>query len=271
MSPITKTFTGQGVLPQVSSAAQSGTGTLRVTFNEEMSSNAALITPANYTLSGPTDLTVTAVAPEDLVGPTYVDLTLDAFPILGVGNYSVTASATLQDLVGNPMDVSYLSATFDGWARDATSSCFEDNLPVSSTLDTLLQTAIVGRPYSEQVRRIFLSRGTTIGSQQAAARTLLWYAAETDLKTIFGALTNVALADVADIRLCYRTRIVDMDTLLQRYNNVLRNAAQEVFLLLGEQTFEPIQAYLSSDSPVYRVSAAATLVLIAANATPLES
>jgi hypothetical protein len=271
MSPITKTFTGAGVEPQVSSAAQAGTRTLRVTFSEDMNPNAALSTVSNYTIGGPTTIAVTAVTPENLVDPVYVDLTLDALPALGTNNYSVTVSATLQDLVGNPMDPAYLSAAFSGWTRDSTSTCFEDNLPAASTLDALLQTTIAGRPNAEKVRQLFITRGTLVGSQQAAARTLLWLAAETDLRAIFGALADVNLEDVAGIRLCYRVRMLDMDTLLQRFSNVIRGAANEVKLITGEQVFQPIQEYLDSSSPVYRVSAAATLVLIAACATPLES
>lgn len=266
MSPIQGQFTGQGDAPQVSSAAQSGTGSLRVTFNEEMSPDAALLSASNYTIGGPSLVSVTGVTAENLVDPIYVDLALSAGPILGTDNYTVTADSTLEDLAGNPMDALYLSTQFSGWVTDADSTCFEDNLPLQTTLDALLVTPIVSYPYTEQLRKLMLAQCTNFGSPLAAARTLFWFAAETNLRVIFAALPSIDLDDLEDIQLCYRTPVLDFNETLQRHGTLIRNATDEARSIAGETVFVPIQNYLDSSSPVYRVSAIAAIVLLGVTA-----
>ena len=68
-------FTGIGTRPEVSSATAPSVNTVRVTFNEAMLNNAALINPSNYTFTGgPPSLTATNVA---VIDSTHVDVTIN--------------------------------------------------------------------------------------------------------------------------------------------------------------------------------------------------
>ena len=264
---ITGNFTGEGVEPTVASATYSDKGALRVTFSEAMEPNTELETISNYTITGATTITVQDVTFENETDPTYVDLEVDPTPIYGTDNYTITVATTVEDLAGNTLDPAGASVQFSGWVVPVDSECFEDNLPSESEMDIKLQIAITGRPYTERLRKIFLRYGSSFGNQQVGARTILWYATATDLRAICAATTDVS--EVEDIQLCHRTNAVDLKTQLDRHASVIHEAAAEVRLLIGDTVFEPIEQYLNSSSPVYRASAVATLVLLAASMTPL--
>lgn len=107
---------GAGTDPRVSGAVATGVQTVRVTFNEPMKDNAALTTPGNYVITpdgGSVARSVSSVVQESVTDPTYVDLTLDGEMTAGTDNYNVAVSS-VEDVAGNPIDVAYDDADFDG-------------------------------------------------------------------------------------------------------------------------------------------------------------
>ena len=111
---ITAPFTGIGVKPQVSSAEALTTSSVKVTFNEAMTNNAALRNASNYTIT-PTGTgvsrSVSSVAPESGGSPTYVTLQLDG-DLTSAAEYKAIVNTAVEDLAGNTLDPDYVSAIF---------------------------------------------------------------------------------------------------------------------------------------------------------------
>jgi len=113
---ITATFTGQGTLPTFAAVSCPADRTVRVTFSEPMDPSSGVLDLGNYTLTagvGAVTRSISSVQPDDVDGPSYVDLTLDGEMTIGTANYMVEVDAGFTDAVGNPIDGS-LSRTFDG-------------------------------------------------------------------------------------------------------------------------------------------------------------
>jgi len=101
------TYTGQGVAPTISTASFTAAVTMRVTFSEAVTNNAALTTASNYTLT-PTagaGFHPTAVT---RISSTVVDLTIDRS--LGASTGSLAVSG-VTDLAGNALSPSTKSIT----------------------------------------------------------------------------------------------------------------------------------------------------------------
>lgn len=108
------TFNGVGIMPQVSNAAAQDSVTLRITFDENMTNDAAFKNNANYTITGDTVLTKGAMAAVG-AGPTYTAVDLTVSEMLQGGNYSVAVSTTnVTDLAGNTVDPGANSHAFTG-------------------------------------------------------------------------------------------------------------------------------------------------------------
>lgn len=104
---ITGTFTGVGGLPTIASVRALTRNRIRATFSESMTNNAALLLPANYSITpdmGSTARTVTSVIAYS--SPAYyVDLVLSGDMTPGTDNYNVAVStAGPTDVAGNTMD-----------------------------------------------------------------------------------------------------------------------------------------------------------------------
>lgn len=106
-------FTGVGVEPQVASAEAQDSTTVRVVFNEPMTDDAALNLPGNYVFTETTGVPITAsaVTPEAVADPTYVDVTVNE--MTDGASYSVEVSNVV-DAVGNPIDTANDEAVFTG-------------------------------------------------------------------------------------------------------------------------------------------------------------
>jgi len=143
--------------------------------------------------------------------------------------------------------------------------CFENDPPAISTLDQRLISGFrTSLPATDQLRKIIMGACSQSPSQQVRARTLLWYAVQTELRPLLGAVTDVTKAE--NIRLCNRSNLIDI------YNTVLQSPAavsgarQEILAIVGDRSLKPVLEYLVSDSPLHVVSAAATLVVYGAGA-----
>lgn len=115
---ITANFTGTGIKPQVQSAGGLSVTVVRVHFSEAMDNNAALKNVASYTVAedvGSVARTVASISPEQAVGPTYLDLTLDGEMTAGTNNYNVQVSTSVKDLAGNTLDPAADDVDFHGY------------------------------------------------------------------------------------------------------------------------------------------------------------
>lgn len=113
MPVLSPTYSGVGILPQVTSAVLVG-ARLAVTFSEPMTEDAEILDPTNYTITpdgGSDALTVTGVV---VASSTIVYLTLSGAPTTGDLNYNVEVADTVTDLAGNTLDPAADNADFDG-------------------------------------------------------------------------------------------------------------------------------------------------------------
>ncbi len=118
--PIEIPFNGIGVLPQVANASALTSQRVRVQFSEAMRQDAALTTPANYTITpdgGSAARTVLSVVSS---GDDEVILILDGALTVGVDNYNVQVALTVADVAGNTLDPAADDADFSGIATPAT-------------------------------------------------------------------------------------------------------------------------------------------------------
>lgn len=101
------TYTGQGVAPTISSATFTAAQTMRVTFSESMTNNAALTTAGNYTLTPTAGVGFhpTAVT---RIGSTVVDLAVDRSLGAATGTLAI---ANVTDLAGNALSPSSTAIT----------------------------------------------------------------------------------------------------------------------------------------------------------------
>ena len=128
---VAKTFTGswlaEAAKPKLHSVALQPEGALLVEFNEPMRFDAAVVTPAEYTITGPTSVTVLSV---NSVSSTQVALKVNG---LGVGLYTleVNAAGTPHDVAGNPIDPLFNTVAFTGAISVNARSVFTDKGPIA--------------------------------------------------------------------------------------------------------------------------------------------
>jgi hypothetical protein len=106
--------------PHVSSASAISGTTVRVTFNEAMADDAALVNPANYTFSGSVAITCSAATRVD---STQVDLTVNE--MTGGAAYVLTVRSTApapSDVIGNIVDSGRAVASFTGLGAPPTAA-----------------------------------------------------------------------------------------------------------------------------------------------------
>ncbi len=146
-----------------------------------------------------------------------------------------------------------------------TQSCFEDGLPALAPIDnTLIAGFSALFPVTDQLRDLLMRVCTTSKKKQVQARTVLWFSATTDLRTILARVFDLTL--VQDIRLCNTAETLVVKRMLQRNAQVVLQAQQEMSALVGPRTLDPIVKQLHSLSPSHVVSAACALVVLAATA-----
>ena len=109
--PATITVIYDPTEPQVSGAVARGSLTVRVTFDEDMTDNAALATAGNYTFSGAgAALTATAAARVDAMT---VDVSVNEMTLGAAYTVAVSTSGP-EDLAGNTVDPAHNNAGFSG-------------------------------------------------------------------------------------------------------------------------------------------------------------
>lgn len=139
-------------------------------------------------------------------------------------------------------------------------ACFEDLGLQAETIDAQIASAL---PYAnlEKLRSVIMRSSTSSVDQNIQARTLLYLASMTDLRTILARYVNFALVD--NIRLCDRRPVLEVHAALMRY-------AASIPLALAEIPNLPTEArkllahYSQSNSTVYAVNAVAAAVVLAA-------
>lgn len=101
-------FNGLGISPEIASVVATGPNTIRVTFNEPMTDNAALIDAASYVFApspGAVPLVITtSIIQEAVANPTFVDIPVNEMTDAADYTFSIAAGAGLQDVVGNVID-----------------------------------------------------------------------------------------------------------------------------------------------------------------------
>lgn len=127
-------FVATAQRPKVSSAQfLVNDGTIIVTFDEGMRVDAALLDPAEYSVTGPTPVTIKEVRS---LNSTTVAIHTNGF---GSGSYVVTVNATgtPKDIAGNPMDPVFNQAIFTGSVPVNSRSIFTDKGPIAKPELTL--------------------------------------------------------------------------------------------------------------------------------------
>jgi len=145
--------------------------------------------------------------------------------------------------------------------RTGVATHFEDDLPAVATADTQILTALpAAYPHTEKLRRLLLQTCTESHVPQVQARTLLHYAAVTELRTLLAGTLDFALVDeylFGDLypieQIAFRIGVTYRDTLIGALNEVL---PQETRALLGD--------YLKKQTPLYPIGVACVMVAMLA-------
>jgi hypothetical protein len=121
------TFDAVSASPSVTAVEQLDEGQIVVTFSDTMRIDAALLSPAEYSITGPTDVLIKTV---QTVASNQVLITTVG---LSTGSYTleVNASGTPHDVAGNPVNSSFNQAIFAGSPAMAARSVFTDHGPIS--------------------------------------------------------------------------------------------------------------------------------------------
>lgn len=99
-------FTGQGILPSILSVQHREDNSLLVTFTKEMSINAALTDPSNYTLNDQPGSIARTVVSVSVFGDTQTQVLLTPSGTLtaGADTYELEVGPAVQDAIGNSLD-----------------------------------------------------------------------------------------------------------------------------------------------------------------------
>lgn len=129
----TISFSAVGGKPHLTGVSFLPDGTVLLDFDEDMRFDAALASPDEYTIDGPTSVIVSEVVP---MSPRQVALKTSG---LSTGSYTVTvnASGTPKDAAGNPIDPTFNQAVFTASAPILTRSIFTDRGPIAKPAETL--------------------------------------------------------------------------------------------------------------------------------------
>jgi len=138
---------------------------------------------------------------------------------------------------------------------------FEDTDPAATATDTALLTPMTAASLRqiERLRVVLLPRCTVSDNRVVQARTLLYTAAMTELRTLFANRVDFALVD--EIRLGDKRTLVNFAERMAPYVDVVRSA----LLHLPDTSNEVrdlLVKYWKKSSPVYQLSAAATAVVL---------
>lgn len=140
----------------------------------------------------------------------------------------------------------------------AVSECFEDTEQDALPIETTLMSRMAP-PNIDQLRRLLLGVCSKSSDQRIQARTLLYLATLTELKTLVASGFNY---DWVNVKLCDRTPILTIHALLRRHHKVFAAAIQE--LAVTKEARELLDKNRQSNSSIYVVNSAAVVVVLAA-------
>jgi hypothetical protein len=136
VTALTDIFSGLGVAPQVSSAAQIyGYNRITVIFNEAMNNDAILVDPGNYIITGASSPVVSLVT---YVNPTQVALDLGSDLVNGAHTVRVI---NVVDVAGNVVDAAHDDAIFTGYGKARVSSVTRSGTVLTVVFDQNMDDA----------------------------------------------------------------------------------------------------------------------------------
>lgn len=140
--------------------------------------------------------------------------------------------------------------------------CFEDN-PLSVAEDSTILAEITRFPNCERLRQLFLACCSHSSQHVVQARTLLWYAASTGLRTLTSILFDPEIVD--SVKLCNRMSTLEVQIALARDVATVRDALNELRTVLDSSILRIVEDSLHSADATNVVSAIATIVVLAAH------
>lgn len=269
--PIVTIFSGIGIAPEVVTATVLSSTSIRIAFSEAMTSNAALGLAASYTITpdiGSDNVTITSVSVS--TNAVYVTLTFSTDLTTGTNNYEVEVNGVL-DAAGNPIDVGNNTATFSGpealIPSVAAIECYEDiALPATELEEHVSETwdEDLLIPLIVAYRGSLLALGTSSAIARVRAHALIDLAYSTEV----GNVLNEMYPEIKDrdkTRVCSQRSVFSVYRGVTPFLPLLPRTVDELRQLGVSQTaIKLLLPYVNSTSLVHVVSAAATIVLIAA-------
>jgi hypothetical protein len=136
--------------------------------------------------------------------------------------------------------------------------CFEDDYPTVSTMDQAIMTGFADSR-CERLRQVLMRICTDSSERFPQARTIVWLACVTELRTILAGVVDYDL--VQDLHLCDRKSTIAIYADLRRYFALAKSAVDE--LKLKDEAKKMLLDYIESSSPIYAVNAVAAIVVLA--------
>lgn len=167
-------------------------------------------------------------------------------------NTTYTVQAYAQDVEGSS---NLEQQTF----RTGDAGCFEDLGLQPETIDIQIAQTL---PFEnlEKLRNAIMRNCTSSADTNVQARTLLYLASMTDLRTLLARYVDFSLVD--NVRLCDRRPVLDVHAALLRYSGAVASGLREIPNLSSEGR-KLLERYTASRSTVYVVNAIATAVVLA--------
>lgn len=168
-----------------------------------------------------------------------------------------TVTATISDL--SPAIPN--QNTFIGTFRTDVPLCFEDDMSDQTALDATLISGFPAYPNNDKLRQVLMQNCTTSKNRFIQARTLMYLATKTEMRTVIAGYFDYALVD--SIKLCDRVPTLLVKQALDKYKKTVRAAIDEV-PELTRTAKDMILQYYEGSSPIYVVNAVALVVLLTA-------
>jgi len=170
-------------------------------------------------------------------------------------NTRLTINAYAEDVEGSSSGANEIHFT------TGLANCFEDNLPMPSELDTKLLSSLSPFENAEKLRRLLLECCTQSFEPQVRARTLMYLAAVTDMRTFLA--TGFDFGQVEDVMLCERNSMLSIHQKMAPYLKFAHLAVDNLTKFSPEAK-ALLHKYLNGNSPVYVVNAVALAVVLTA-------
>lgn len=170
-------------------------------------------------------------------------------------NTAYTVYSLVKDHDGAGSTAQWL-ATFGAY------TCFEDLPEDPAAIDTKLLSA-VRLPACDRLRQITLRLFSTSANRTAQARTILWFATQTELRPVVAVATDTS---VAAVKLCDVRPLLEIHAGLRTQWQVVEAALKELKQFSGQRVMVSIEQALRSASSLHVVSAVATMIVFAAYA-----